>query len=157
MDDRHFTSGNVFSLACGAGSWLSKKQVTVALSTTEAEYLALSAATQEQSGREDCWQTWENLQRDQLKYVKTTKGLFRWPKIPCHARTKHIHIRHHFVRERVQDGAIALKYISTEEMIADILTKPLPKHRFEKLVARHEDCQISNVKSGSVVIMYIMI
>lgn len=47
MDDRFSTSGNVFSLAGGAVSWLSKKEATVALSTTEAEYVAPSTATQE--------------------------------------------------------------------------------------------------------------
>ena len=47
-----------------------------------------------------------------------------------HARTEHIDIRYHFVREGVQHGAIALKYIATDEMIADIL----PKNRSEKLV-----------------------
>ena len=52
-----------------------------------------------------------------------------------HARTKHIDIHYHLVPEGVQDGVIALKYIATDEIIADILTKPLPKHRFEKLVA----------------------
>ena len=51
-----------------------------------------------------------------------------------HARTKRIDIRNHFVREGVQNGAIVLKYIAPDEMIADMLTKPLPKHRFEKLV-----------------------
>lgn len=51
-----------------------------------------------------------------------------------HARTKHIDVRYHFVREGVQDGAIILKYVATDEMIVDILTKPLPKYPFEKLV-----------------------
>ena len=51
-----------------------------------------------------------------------------------HARTKHIDIRCYFVRERVQNGAIILKYVATGEMIADILTKPLPNHPLEKLV-----------------------
>lgn len=51
-------------------------------------------------------------------------------------RTKHIDIRYHFVCERVQDGAIALKDIGKDEMIADILTKPLPEHCFEKLVTK---------------------
>ena len=51
-----------------------------------------------------------------------------------HARTKHIDIRYHFVCEGVQDGAIILKYVATGEMIADIMTKALPKHPFEKLV-----------------------
>ena len=50
------------------------------------------------------------------------------------ARIKHIDIRYHFVREGVQIRAIFLKYVATGEMMADILTKPLPKHPFEKLV-----------------------
>ena len=51
-----------------------------------------------------------------------------------HARTKHIDIRYHFVLEGEQNGAIVMKYIAPNEMIADILTKPLLKHCFEKLV-----------------------
>lgn len=51
-----------------------------------------------------------------------------------HARTKHIDIRYHFVLEGEQNGAIVLKYVVTDEMIADILTKPLSKHPPEKLV-----------------------
>ena len=50
------------------------------------------------------------------------------------ARTKHIDIPYHFVPESVQDGAIILKYVTTGEMIADILTKPLPKCTFQKVV-----------------------
>ena len=53
-----------------------------------------------------------------------------------HTRTKHIDIRYHFVCVGVQDGTIALRYIATDEMIADILTKPLPNHCFEKLVTK---------------------
>ena len=48
-----------------------------------------------------------------------------------HARTKHIDIRHHFVREAVENELIELVYCPTEEMIADILTKPLAKAQFE--------------------------
>ena len=51
-----------------------------------------------------------------------------------HARTRRIDIRYHFVREGIQNGATILKYVATVEMIADILTKALPKHPFEKLV-----------------------
>ena len=135
IDDRHSTSGNVFSFACGAVSWLSKKQATVALSTAEAEYVALSTATQEAiwlrrlladvgEPPEGLTEIYEDNQRA-ISMAKNPVG---------HARTKHIDIRYHFVREGVQDGAIALKYIATDEMIADILTKPLPKHRFQKHV-----------------------
>ena len=50
-----------------------------------------------------------------------------------HARTKHIDVRYHYVREAVSDGVINLQYCPTHEMVADILTKPLPKKRFEAL------------------------
>lgn len=52
-----------------------------------------------------------------------------------HARTKHIDIRYHYVRECVQSGAVCLKYCPTNDMMADIFTKPLPKCKFEKLRA----------------------
>ena len=135
MDDRHSTSGNVFLLAKGAVSWLSKKQATVALSTAEAEYVALSAATQEAIWlRRLLTDVGESLE-DPTVINEDNQGAIAMAKNPVgHARTKHIDIRYHFVREGVQNGAIILKYVATGEMIADILTKPLPKHPFEKLI-----------------------
>ena len=135
VDDRHSTSGNVFSLARGAVSWLSKKQATVALSTAEAEYVALSTATQEAIWlRRLLTDVGEPLE-EPIVIHEDNQGAIAMAKNPVdHARTKHIDIRYHFVREGVQNGVIVLKYVATDEMIADILTKPLPKHRFEKLV-----------------------
>lgn len=46
-----------------------------------------------------------------------------------HKRTKHIEVRHHFLRQAVEDGAIKIEYRSTNSMIADIMTKPLPKDK----------------------------
>ena len=51
-----------------------------------------------------------------------------------HSRTKHIDIRHHFVREQVAAGIIVMKHIDTEDMVADILTKPLARDRHHKLL-----------------------
>ena len=51
----------------------------------------------------------------------------------AHARTKHIDIRYHFVREVVQKGLVDLRYCPTHQMIADLLTKPLSKGQFEQL------------------------
>ena len=135
MDDRHSTSGNVFFLAGGAVSWLSKKQATVALSTAEAEYVAHSAATQEVIWLRRLFIDVGVPPEGPTVIHEDNQGAIAMAKNPVgHARTKHIDIRHHFVREGVQNGAIVLKYIATDEMIADMLTKPLPKHRFEKLV-----------------------
>ena len=50
-----------------------------------------------------------------------------------HPRTKHIDIRHHYVREKIEEKKIVLEYMKTEDMIADLHTKPLSKSRFEKL------------------------
>ena len=122
-------------LANGAVSWMSKKQATVALSTAEAEYIALSAAT-----REAIWL--RRLLTDIGVPLKgptviheDNQGAIAIARNPVsHARTKHIDIRYHFVCEGIQNGAVDLKYVPTDEMVADILTKPLPKHRFKKLL-----------------------
>ena len=53
-----------------------------------------------------------------------------------YSRTKHIEIRHHFLRDHVQNGDIALEFISTEKQLADIFTKPLCEEQFSKI--RHE-------------------
>jgi len=53
-----------------------------------------------------------------------------------HARSKHIDIQYHFVREQIILGAVVLKYLETKEMTADVLTKPLPRPAFERLILK---------------------
>ena len=134
-DDRHSTTGNLFLMAGGAISWLSKKQAVVALSSSESEYIALCSATQEA--------VW--IQKllshltipDEVKPItlmEDNQGTIAIAKNPVtHSRTKHIDIRFHFVREAVQSGIIELKYCASENMIADLLTKPLSRGHFELL------------------------
>lgn len=120
-------------MARGAISWLCKKQPTVALSTTESEYMALSAAAQEA-----IWLT--QLQAEIVDRVGTDVTIFCDNKSAINltekgtysARTKHISIKHHFVRELVSSGKLKIQHINTLEMVADILTKALPisKHTF---------------------------
>ena len=118
----------------GAVSWLSHKQTTVALSTAEAEYISLGSAVQEA-----LWlrQLLADLRCDMkmpIEILEDNQGAIAMAKNPiAHKRTKHIDIRHHFVREAVQAGTISLTYCPTSDMLADIFTKPLPKLQFEKL------------------------
>ena len=136
-EDRRSTSGNVFLLSSGAISWASQKQPTVALSTAEAEYIALCLATQE-----SVWlrQLSKDLQMDcssPTTIHEDNQGTIAMSKNPIsHKQTKHIDIKFHFVREKIQDKTIELKYCPTHEMVADIFTKPLPRGQFENLRAR---------------------
>lgn len=134
LDDRHSTSGNLFLFAGGAISWLSKKQPTVSLSTAEAEYVSLCSATQEA--------VWIrrllhdiNCNQGAPKVIKEdNQGTIAIARNPVsHSRTKHIEIKYHYVRETIMDGQVSLEYCPTEEMIADLLTKPLASERFAKL------------------------
>ncbi len=134
-DDRKSTSGNLLLLADGAVSWLSKKQASVALSTTEAEYNALSQCTQE-----IIWLRCLLLEiGDELPtptvVQEDNQGTINLAKNPGSSRrTKHdVDIRFHFTREAMEDGAISLQYCPTKDMIADLLMKPIPWKQFERL------------------------
>ncbi len=114
-------------------TWSSKKQPVVALSTTEAEYIALSAAVQEAAWLHKLLLDLR-MPSQPLVMMEDNQGAIALVKNPIgHSRTKHIDIRFHFVREAHENGLINLKCCPTEEMLADLLTKPLPKVLFETL------------------------
>ncbi|GJZ73931.1 retrovirus-related pol polyprotein from transposon TNT 1-94 [Tanacetum coccineum] len=116
--------------------WMSKKQDCTAMSSAEAEYVALSA-----SCAQVMWM------RTQLKDYG-----FNYNKIPLycdsqsaiaiscnpvqHSRTKHIHTRYHFIKEQVENGIIELYFVRTEYQLPDMFTKALPEDRFQYLVRR---------------------
>ena len=134
QDDRHSTTGNVFMLGGGAISWISKKQSVVALSTAEAEYIALSSATQEVIWLRRLLTDLHLPENGPTKIWEDNQGAIAISKNPvAHGRTKHIDIRHHFVREAVCNKVVDVKYCPTEVMVADIFTKALPRDRFERL------------------------
>jgi hypothetical protein len=130
-DDRKSTSGFVFVLKGGAISWCSKKQPTIALSTCEAEYLALSHAMQEA--------VWWNGMKSQLGFQESLlifcdnqSTIVLGKNTGYNPRTKHIDIRHHFIQDILRAGHIKLKYISTNEQVADALTKTLDHTKLSK-------------------------
>ena len=134
-DSRRSTSGYVFVLNGGCVSWRSQKQRSVALSSTEAEYMALSEATQEAIWLKSfACELGELGKDDSILVFEDNQGSIALAKNPeFHKRTKHIDIRYHFVREKVESGEVAIEYCPTQDMLADIMTKPIAAPQFAAL------------------------
>ena len=134
VGDRKSTSGNITMLGNGAITWLSKKQPIQTLSTTEAEYLSLTSEIQEVIWIRSLLSELGYTQDNSTTIYEDNKGTIELTKNPkSHSRTKHIDIKYHFNREKIGDGTINLIYCPTNEMLADLLTKALPKPLFEEL------------------------
>ena len=134
VDTRRSTSGYVFQIGSGTVSWSSRKQQTVAKSSTEAEYVALSSATQEAVWLRRLMKDLGRQMDAPATIYEDNQGAIELAKnARFHNRTKHIDICHHFVRERVVSNEIRVIYCPTEDMIADIMTNGLAKLTFEKL------------------------
>lgn len=130
VNDRRSVTGYVFIRSGAAISWASKKQPTVALSTAEAEYMALSAYTQEafwlkQLEDEIFGQNIAmNLMCDNQSAICIAEN------VGYSSKSKHMDLRHHFVREKIADGICAVHYVNTDKNIADAMTKALNKQKF---------------------------
>jgi hypothetical protein len=151
IDTRRSTSGYVFLLNGGCISWRSKKQRTVALSSTEAEYMALSEATQEAVWLKAFMrELGEDAGDGALTVYEDNQGAIALAKNPeFHKRTKHIDIRYHFVREKVEDGQVMLQYCPTQDMLADLMTKPISAPQFVALRTKL-GVTVAGESSGSV-------
>ncbi|GJY75105.1 retrovirus-related pol polyprotein from transposon TNT 1-94 [Tanacetum coccineum] len=136
LDTRKSTSGGIQFLGDMLVSWMSKKQDCTAMSSAEAEYVALSAS---------CAQVmWMRTQLQDYGFNYNKIPLYCDSQsaiaISCnpvqHSRTKHIHTRYHFIKEQVENGIIELYFVRTEYQLADMFTKALPEERFQYLVRR---------------------
>lgn len=132
VDTRRSCAGHVITMAGGAVSWSSKRQATVALSSTEAEYMATSSAV--------CDLIWlkqlaNELDQSMEKCVTVfcdNESAIKLAKLDAfRPRTKHIDIRFHHLREKIESGVIDIKYISTDDNTADMLTKPVTRQKHE--------------------------
>jgi len=132
VSDRKSTSGCCFSLGSAIISWQSRKQSSIALSTTEAEYIVACSASCEAiwlrkllTGLFDLEMRATLILCDNQSCIKMTENHV------FHDRSKHIEIRYHYICDMVQRGALKLQYISTDEQVVDVLTKPLSRVKFE--------------------------
>ncbi len=133
IDTRNSTSGYCFKLQGATITWQSKLQRTTALSSCEAEYMALSSATQESIWLRRLLKEMGNPQSDPTPLYEDNQGAIELVKNNRnHGRTKHIDVRHHFIRSHVENDEIKIYYIPTEDQIADIFTKALPVDTFLK-------------------------
>ena len=130
VTDRKSTSGTCQMLGMSLVSWFSKKQNSIALSTTEAEYIAAGCCC-----AQIIWMR-QTLADYRISFPPTTiwcdsSSAIDLSKNPVlHARTKHIDIRHHFLRDHVVKKDISFEYVPTAQQLADIFTKPLEEKQF---------------------------
>jgi len=130
LDNRRSTTGYVFTMASGPVSWRSTLQSTVALSTTEAEYMAIAEAMKEA--------IWSHglvvdlgVNQEKVEVHSDSQSAIHLAKNQVHhARTKHIDVRYHFVRDVVNEGVIIIHKIDTAENPADMLTKVVGVAKF---------------------------
>jgi hypothetical protein len=131
--DRKSTTGWIYKIGENTVSWKSTKQRAVTLSTTEAEYYAACDAAQESQLLVHLLtelhlppDTSPTLYQDNQGALFIEKNHSQKPK------TKHIDIKYHFIKELIQEKKLIVKYQQTSDMMADILTKPLPTRPFTK-------------------------
>ncbi|KAI0502061.1 hypothetical protein KFK09_017006 [Dendrobium nobile] len=132
--DRKSVSGFCTFLGPNLISWTVKKQATVAKSSTEAKYRSLSAAASDVIWLRRLAAELQLIQQSPTTIHCDNTSAMAIAKNPVfHARTKHIEIDYHFIRQQINSGNIKLEHISSADQIADILTKPFSVSRFMEL------------------------
>ncbi|XP_071724406.1 uncharacterized mitochondrial protein AtMg00810-like [Rutidosis leptorrhynchoides] len=133
VDDRRSTSGGCFYLGSNLVSWFSKKQNSVSLSTAEAEYISASSCCAQLLWMKQMMKEYGLEQGVLTIYCDNTSAISISKNSVQHSKTKHIQVRHHFIRELVEGKKVTVEYVSTEKQLADIFTKSLDATRFEFL------------------------
>ena len=132
-DDQKSTSSGCFYLVNNLVLWMSKKQNFISLSTAEAKYIATGSCCTKLLWMQKLLLDYGIFQKHLTIYCDNTNAINISKNPTQHSRTKHIEIRHHFIRELIEDGTLTLEFIHTDDQKADLFTKPLDGRRFEFL------------------------
>ena len=142
-DNRRSTNGYVLYLGNNLVSWQTKKQPTIARSSTESEYKSMANATAEIMWMQSLLSELGcSLPHPATLWCDNVGAIYLTANPVFHARTKHIELDYHFVREQIQLGRVRVKFISSADQIADILTKslscvPFDRHRSKLRLISH--------------------
>ena len=132
LDSRKSTSGYIFTFAGGAVSWQSKLQKCVALSTTEAEYIAATEAGKEMLWMKEFLHELGLSQKEYIVFCDSQSALDLSKNTMYHSRTKHIDVRYHWLRMAIEDRQMQLKKIHTDDNTADMLTKNVTREKLRR-------------------------
>jgi hypothetical protein len=145
-DSRRSVTGYVFLNSEAAVTWSSQRQQTIALSTTESEFMAACAAT-----KEAIWiklllsDIGEYKQHMLCLHLDNQSAISVIKNVNFHKRCKHIDVKYHFIKEKYHQKIIALKHVSSENQFADIFTKALAKDKFHFLRSKLGMCSYSSI------------
>ena len=128
--DRKSTRGTCHFLGHSLVSWFIKKQNSVLLSTTKAEYIDVGSCCAQALWMKQTLRDYDINLEQILIMCDITIAINLSRNLIQRSKTKHIEIRHNFLRDHVKKGDIALEFISTEKQLADIFTKPLCEEQF---------------------------
>uniref|UniRef100_A0A2N9HBW1 Integrase catalytic domain-containing protein n=1 Tax=Fagus sylvatica TaxID=28930 RepID=A0A2N9HBW1_FAGSY len=131
VDDRRSTTGYVFTLSGRPICWKSTLQSIVAMSTTEAEYMAVAEATKEALWLKGLVKELGLNQGGVQMHCDSQSAIYLAKNQVYHARTKHIDVKFHKIRELIVTGDIVLEKVHTSENAADMLTKPVTTAKFK--------------------------
>ncbi|KAI0991338.1 hypothetical protein K3495_g16849 [Podosphaera aphanis] len=140
--DRKSISGSIAMFYGGPISWSSKKQRSVATSSCESEYIALASCAKQgqwiaQVFRDMDFPKYVGTNPDQVQLMGDNQGAIALTKNPhLNDRSKHIDVCYHFIRDLIEQGLCRVDYVSTLDMIADGMTKPLGRIKFEEFKAQ---------------------
>ena len=135
----------------GAISWNSKRQPTIALSTTEAKYMAASKCYREAIWLRQLLDDVRLVQVDATKIMCDNQGCISLVKNPIHhSRTKHIDVQYYFIGKKIENEVIELEYCSTQCMVADVLTKGLVRIKHVDFISTMGLIDVDKVQSGNV-------